>query len=130
MGLDAAAIDPLNDPTGTRTKPFPGEAERPCYRNYDDWCGADGKQKPGVYHHYMSRGTKSDPPSPVDLFVCSPLHIKAVTSTDDERFFGRLLNFRNTHGHWRYWGMPMEMLRGSCEELRGELLASGVLIDY
>jgi len=53
-----------------------------------------------------------------------------VTCTDDRRCFGRLLRFRDTLGEWRRWAMPMEMLRGSCEELRGELLAAGVHIDH
>ena len=34
--------------------------------------------------------------------------------------FGRLLRFRNTVGRWREWAMPMELLRGSGDELRGE----------
>lgn len=69
-------------------------------------------------------------PEPFDLWLCSPLHIEAVTGTDGGRDFGRWLRFRDTFGRWRTWGMPMALLRGSCEELRGELLAAGLLIDH
>ena len=58
--------------------------------------------------------------------ICSPLHIDAVTHDSHEGNYGRLLRFRNTSGTWRTWAMPMELLRGSGEELRGELLAMGV----
>ena len=61
--------------------------------------------------------------------LCSPVHIIAVTNTENGLFFGRLLEFRDTLGNWRKWAMPMELLRGSCEELRGELLAAGVEIE-
>ena len=58
--------------------------------------------------------------------ICSPLHIDAVTHDAREGNYGRLLRFRTTSGTWRTWAMPMELLRGSGEEFRGELLAMGV----
>jgi len=65
----------------------------------------------------------------VALRICSPLYIDGVTNTDNGLFFGRLLRFHDTPGRWRKWAMPIELLRGSCEELRGELLAAGVEIE-
>lgn len=99
----------------------------PCFIVKDDCFEFDGKRKPGVYWCY-EKESNGDVMGLI-AFVCSPLYIEAVTNTEDGRFFGRLLRFRTTLGKWREWAMPMEMLRGSCEELRGELLAAGVEID-
>ena len=42
---------------------------------------------------------------------------------------GGLLRFKTTKGAWRDWAMPMELLKGSGDELRGELLAMGVQLQ-
>ena len=76
---------------------------------------------PGVYHIGKDREGND-----TITRICSPLHIDAVTHDPHEGNYGRLLRFRNTSGTWRTWAMPMELLRGSGEELRGELLAMGV----
>jgi putative DNA primase/helicase len=128
--LEAGTFDPVNDPAGAKPVEFPKPQERPCYRIYDDWTGPEGKRPAGVWYHGIKAGKNESPPETFDLWLCSPLHVEAVTCTDDGRDFGRLLRFRDTFGRWRTWGMPMEMLRGSCEELRGELLAAGVHIDH
>lgn len=131
--LETAILDPLTDPTGAGgAGQFPAPEERPCWRVYDDWTGPEGqRRKPGVWSHGMKAGKKKeDPPEPFDLWLCSPLHIEAVTCAEGGRDFGRLLRFRDTFGRWHTWGMPMELLRGSCEELRGELLAAGVTIEH
>lgn len=106
------------------------EQERPCFRVYDDWTlnGTGHKLKPGVWHHSMST-PKSGEPTPVDTWVCGPLHIEAQTLDATGNNFGRLLRFRNTAGRWREWAMPMELLKGDGSELRGELLAMGLAID-
>lgn len=125
--LEAATLDPMNDPVGAQGSPFPDPKDRPCYRVYDDWTGPDGKHPAGVWYHGMKAGKGKDAePELFDLWLCSPLHVEAVTCTDGGRDFGRLLRYRDTFGRWHNWGMPMELLRGSCEELRGELLAAGV----
>ena len=61
--------------------------------------------------------------------VCSPLYIDAVTYDGYGNNFGWLLRFKTTKGIWREWAMPMELLKGSGDELRGELLAMGVQIQ-
>ncbi len=61
--------------------------------------------------------------------VCSPLSIEAVTYDSSENNYGRLLKFQTTKGSWRNWAMPMELLKGNGDELRGELLAMGVQIQ-
>jgi putative DNA primase/helicase len=103
-----------------------GEPARPSYVVREEWSRYG---PPGVWFHGHKNSGKGDP-EPLNLWLCSPLHVEAVTCTDDGRYFGRYLRFRDTFGRWRTWAMPMEMLRGSCEELRGELLAAGVHIDY
>ncbi|MGZ5052329.1 MAG: DUF927 domain-containing protein [Methylobacter sp.] len=101
----------------------------PCFLIKDDWFYLNGKRKPGVWYCYETEGGKNKPPVQVTLFICSPLHVDGITNTENGQYFGRLLRFRDTLGRWRKWAMPMELLRGSCEELRGELLAAGVEID-
>jgi len=107
--------------------------ERPCFRVFDDWFEireASGKLKPGVYYFGAKESKKSDtPPAMINQWICSPLYVDAVTFDGQESNFGRMLRFRNTLGKVRTWAMPMELLKGSGDELRGELLAMGVVID-
>ncbi len=103
----------------------------PCYIVKDDWFMLDGtKKKSGVYYCHETDGSRDKEPQRIAVRICSPLYVDSITRTDDEKFFGRLLRFRDTAGRWRQWAMPMGMLRGSNEELRGELLDSGVEIEH
>lgn len=108
------------------------EAERPCWRVFDDWMPlreAGHKLRPGVWHFGMKPGRGDNDPTMTQQWVCSPLHIEAVTHDSRDDNFGRLLRFQNTNRKWREWAMPMEMLSGHGDELRGALLAMGVSID-
>jgi putative DNA primase/helicase len=110
--------------------PFPGKDERPCYVVLDDWTKVvDGNHRPGVYYCGMTAVKKESPPEPFDSWICSPLHIDAVTFDAQSNNFGRLLRFKPTVGKWREWAMPMELLAGDGAQLRGELLAMGVELD-
>jgi putative DNA primase/helicase len=103
---------------------IPKPTECPTFRVFDDkWEQGTAEMRPGVY--YFTR----DSESVTHVRICSPLHVKAVSFDEQDNNFGRLLRFKNTLGHWHEWAMPMELLRGSGEELRGELLAMGVEID-
>lgn len=107
------------------SNPIPDVIARPTFRVFDDWLEHGGiKLRPGVWHF----GTDKDG-NPTQTWICSPLHVAAVTHGGQDNHFGRLLRFRNTLNRWREWAMPMEMLRGAGEDLRGELLAMGVEID-
>ena len=119
------------DVTGVTAGTIPGVDERPRFVALDDWAESDGrKYRPGVWYFDLKHGRKpDDPPALTEQWVCSPLHVEAVTHDGQEGNFGRLLRFVNTNGRRRDWAMPMELLRASGEELRGELLAMGVLID-
>ncbi len=123
------ATDPLYDTDDTIERLSFDDLSLPDFIVKDDWFELGGRKKPGVYYCYESAETKSRPAANHALFVCSPLYVEGLTNTDDGRCFGRLLKFRDSLGKWRYWAMPMELLRGSCEELRGELLSSGVEIN-
>jgi len=110
--------------------PFPGMDGRPRYVVLDDWTKSiEGNHKPGVYYCGLTAGKKDSPPEPFDAWICSPMHIDAVTFDGQSNNFGRLLRFKPTVGKWREWAMPMELLAGDGAQLRGELLAMGVELD-
>lgn len=133
---NATAESDASDATeGSKTQqdaasPFPGMDGRPRYVVLDDWTKAvDGNHRPGVYYCGLTAGKKDSPPEPFDAWICSPLHIDAVTFDGQSNNFGRLLRFKPTVGKWREWAMPMELLAGDGAQLRGELLAMGVELD-
>ena len=110
---------------------IPDESKRPCFQVFDDWqpLPDGGKLKPGVWFFTIKHGKGEAPPALIQQWICSPLHVEAVTFDGQENNFGRMLRFKTTVGKWREWAMPMELLRGAGDELRGELLAMGVEID-
>lgn len=110
---------------------IPDESHRPRFKVFDDWqtLPDGGELKPGVWFFTKKHGKGDAPPALVQQWICSPLHVEAVTFDGQENNFGRMLRFKTTVGKWREWAMPMELLRGAGDELRGELLAMGVEID-
>jgi len=107
----------------------PGEKERPCFKTFDSEVALDKSTlKPGVYY-FGKKETKEKIVILTQQWICTPLHIDAVTFDSRDNNFGRLLRFKTTTGKWRTWAMPMDLLSGSGEGLRGELLAMGVSID-
>ncbi|MFN7643253.1 MAG: DUF927 domain-containing protein [Burkholderiales bacterium] len=131
MGAGLGVTPPTNaDVAGVTGSPIPGDSDRPRFLVLDDAVDAEGKKyRAGVWHFGLKQGSGDNPPTPTEQWVCSPLHVEAVTFDGQENNFGRLLRFKNTLGRWREWAMPMDMLRAAGEELRGELLAMGVQID-
>lgn len=111
------------DVTGVTRLPKP-TVKRPGFAVHDDWTGYG---KPGVWWH--STKDKGEVLEEVNQWICTPLYADAITHGDRDADFGLLLRFKNALGREREWSMPMAMLRGSGEELRGELLALGVRID-
>lgn len=71
----------------------------------------------GVYHN---------PPDSDPLFICSKLEIKALVRDSASENWGRLLVFHDADHCEHTWAMPMQMLKGSGEELRSELLRMGL----
>jgi putative DNA primase/helicase len=124
---DAAA-----DVTGVTPEPIiPDESKRPCFKVFDDWTPLPdgGKLKPGAWFFTVKHGKGDEPSALIQQWICSPLHVEAVTLDGQDNNFGRLLRFKTTIGKWREWAMPMDLLRGAGDELRGELLSMGVEID-
>jgi putative DNA primase/helicase len=112
-------------PPVTEPATIPSETERPCFRVLGEWTERGGqKYRPGVW--FFSTDKEG---SPLQAWVCSPLHCEAVTHDQQENNFGRLLRFKTTAGKWREWSMPMDLLAGDGAMLRAELLAMGVEID-
>jgi putative DNA primase/helicase len=105
------------------TDQLPDGKEVPCFRVYDRHL----KQERIIHGVWYFEKDKEGNVNRTR--VCSPLHIKAVTYDRQENNYGRLLHFKTTIGNWRTWAMPMDMLRGSGDELRGELFAMGVEIQ-
>lgn len=60
------------------------------------------------------------------IFICSKIEVTAYLRDTNSSNWGRLLEFKDAAGIHHTWGMPMSMLKGSGEELRGELLNRGV----
>jgi putative DNA primase/helicase len=120
-----ADVQPNGDAVSAATAPETADVSdvaKSPFHVLDQPGRLDGKLlAPGVYHVGKDKEGKD-----TITRICSPLHIDAVTHDAHEGNYGRLLRFRNTSGTWHTWAMPQELLRGSGEELRGELLAMGV----
>ena len=113
------------------TAVIPGEKDRPKFVVLDDWHEEGGvKYRPGVWHFGIKGGKGETPPSQTQQWICSPVHLDAVTTDAHAGNYGRLLRVKTTLGKWVPWAMPMMMLRGDCSDLRGELLSMGVEIDH
>lgn len=124
------AIDPNEKPPIKAKAP---KINRPCYAVYDEWAsfsGLEGDQKkPGVYYHGR-KNNRDGEEILFDDYICDPLHIDAGSCDSSDHNFGLMLRFKNQRYRWRNWLMPLDMLSGSCEELRAELLRQGLRIDH
>jgi putative DNA primase/helicase len=121
---DINFVDTLNIPNAPSKDECPRVAKRPSYAVYDTKTGYGG---PGLYWH-GTRGT-GDNVENVDYWVCSPIHAEATTASERGEDFGLYLRFLNSRWEWREWAMPMSLLKGSGEEMRGELLNLGMRIS-
>lgn len=128
-GADLGRTPDENDGVTGVTKP-PAESERPAYRVFDEAWKADGKTyPPGVWYFGIKPGKADASPILWQQWICSPLHVEAVTYDGQDNNFGRELRFKTTTGRLREWAMPMAMLAADGAALRGELLSMGVEID-
>lgn len=101
--------------------------DRPGFSVHNSAFQLGGRRVPaGVWFHgHKGHGENQ---SEHDQWVCSPLHIEAVTHSEGADF-GRLIRFKNSNGQWNELALPMEMLAGSGEEMRRVLLNRGVEIS-
>ncbi|MDB5849331.1 MAG: hypothetical protein JWP29_3083, partial [Rhodoferax sp.] len=62
-------------------------------------------------------------------WLCSPLHVVALTRDQDGAGWGYLLQFADPLGRAKQWAMPARMLSGDGGEYRSALLNMGLRID-
>jgi putative DNA primase/helicase len=116
---NASNVHPM--PTLLTIKPVP-----PCYACYPKPVQTKSGHVlvPGLYFHGM-RDNKE-----VDMRICSPLEVLAVTRDSGRDNYGRLVRYRPTDAtEWRQLPIPMELLAGDGAELRATLLRLGVTIE-
>ena len=106
---------------------FPAADDRPCFFVASQWITQNGRRyRPGVY--WCTTDDKDDGNKLVQRFVCGEMHIDAMTFDEQDNNHGLLLRIHNRRGSVRQWACPMELLAGSGEELRRELLNMGLKI--
>lgn len=88
----------------------------PGYRDGVHWIGVEKDKDSGA--------AREQAPA----WICSPLTVAATTRDGTGSEWGRLLVFDDRDGREHRWAMPMAMMAGSGEELRGELLRQGLEI--
>lgn len=84
---------------------------------------------PGLYFHGQRQPRGDSDPEPYDVWICGPLECNAATHDERNDNHGLLLRFKSPYGGWREWAMPLHLLKGSGEEMRGELLNMGLRIN-
>lgn len=84
---------------------------------------------PGLYFHGQRQPKGDNDPEPYDIWICGPLECNAATHDERNDNHGLLLRFKSPYGGWREWAMPLHLLKGSGEEMRGELLNMGLRIN-
>ncbi len=76
----------------------------------------------GVFHiGFDKEGNETAP-----VWLSSPVCVKALTRNAKGREWGRLLEWPDKDGVLHEWAMPMELLQGDGNEVRGYLAAGGV----
>jgi len=103
---------------------------RSAFCTHEEWFSLNGQvYKPGLYWHGWTKPRGNAEPEPLEIWVCTPINIIAITANERGESFGLLLRFVNPYNEWIEWAAPMYLLKGSGEELRGELLNMGVRLD-
>ncbi|MFT4045469.1 MAG: DUF927 domain-containing protein [Solimonas sp.] len=76
----------------------------------------------GMYQDKAGRWREKDP-----MFLCSPLHVEAVTRDPQDAGYGRLVNFMNVDGKRKELVLPAPLFGGGKgDDLRGRLLSEGL----
>ena len=113
-GAGSEGAEPGTAPGTAEPGTGPSGPKPPCFKT----------DRRGVWWHGVDRDGEPSPP----LWVCSPLEVAAVLRDERGEGWGRLLTFPDLEGNPHEWGMPTELLKGSGEELRGELWRLGLRI--
>ncbi|MCF6199561.1 MAG: DUF927 domain-containing protein [Hyphomicrobiaceae bacterium] len=84
----------------------------------------EGFQRNKGFVEYRDGEDKDD--NPTWKRLCSPLKIIASTRDSEDKNHGLLLRIKTREGRHHEWSLPMEMLAGSGEEYRRQLLSLGL----
>ncbi|TCV90546.1 DUF927 domain-containing protein [Sulfurirhabdus autotrophica] len=76
--------------------------------------------------HYLCKDKEGNEQPP--KWICSLLHITAMTRDEKNGEWGRLLEWHDDDGKKHQWAMPLEMLEGDGSEVRRELARLGMRI--
>ncbi|WP_139790013.1 DUF927 domain-containing protein [Halomonas sp. BC2] len=117
------------DPAQQAHDSEPEEAREPRRPAFATYLTLTRYGPPGLYYHGQRQPRGDDDPESFDVWVCSPIECLAATHDERGDNHGLLLRFKPPYGGWRQWAMPLRLLKGSGEELRGELLDMGVRIN-
>ena len=88
-----------------------------------------GPGTPGTGFRVAKNGVWFESPDDADKpaqWICSPLHVTAMTRDVDGESWGRLLEFEDPDGRVHRWACPMELLAGDGTEFRRILLSMGL----
>jgi putative DNA primase/helicase len=130
MGEPEAEIIDFDEMVASAPLTFPPPKSRPRWGAYDEAVTFNGKRyRPGLYWHSMSEETSKSPSVPIDTWISGPVHLEALTRNSEGQDFGVLLRFLDREGNSRLWAMPYELLCGTGEEARRELLSMGLAIE-
>lgn len=117
------------DPAQQAHDSEPEEAREPRRPAFATYLTHTRYGPPGLYYHGQRQPRGDGDPESFDVWVCSPIECLAATHDERGDNHGLLLRFKPPYGGWRQWAMPLRLLKGSGEELRGELLDMGVRIN-
>lgn len=113
-------------------KTMPSLTNRPCYITLDEALVEKGKTfQPGVWYcdaKTVGRGEEAKLVGE-ERWICTPLHVDAITRTSSDGSYGRLLRIQSTLGIWKKWSMPMFLLADDGSQLRKTLLSMGVTFN-
>lgn len=124
-GLSIAELPIL---PATEGEPEPDEPEAPKLPRFEVVEFVKGRRN-GVYYCGISRDKETGEETPAPpVWICSALHITASTRDEQGSEWGRLVEWQDRDGRWHRWALPMEMLAGSGEEMRGAFLRGGLEI--
>lgn len=84
----------------------------------------DPAKSPGVYFIAKDREGNEKPP----LWLCDPLHIRAMTRDSKSADWGRLVEWKDGDGRAHRWAMPLELMAGDGIDVRRELVRLGLNI--
>jgi uncharacterized protein (DUF927 family) len=83
-------------------------------------------QNDGIYYEKLVNNPETNEKETRNFKLCSPLIVTALTRDDNGSNWGRILELEDPDQIKKEFIMPMEMLAGSGDELREELLSRGL----